>query len=229
MGKQRVGPNGERTPRGALIQVNRQLSALSLRICTVCHVLQHFDAYPRRGDPGPDVAPRCLECKRAADKRHYDENVATMRSRKAAYYRRNSARLLVEGRKRWQRNSKELNSKRIAERRVRRLTDPQFRLSERIAEQMRRVLKGEKRGRPTESMLDYTFDELRAHLERQFLRGMTWENMRDWHIDHIVPLASFSFDGPDHPEFKRAWALTNLRPLWARENVAKGHKRITLL
>ena len=53
--------------------------------------------------------------------------------------------------------------------------------------------------------------------------------MGEWHIDHIVPLASFVIAGPDDPELRRAWALTNLRPLWAKDNMRKGAKVETLL
>lgn len=61
-----------------------------------------------------------------------------------------------------------------------------------------------------------------AHLERQFLPGMTWENRGEWHIDHIRPLCSFQFQTPDCPQFREAWALTNLQPLWAQDNLKKG-------
>jgi 5-methylcytosine-specific restriction endonuclease McrA len=50
-----------------------------------------------------------------------------------------------------------------------------------------------------------------------------------WHIDHIIPISSFSFSSPEDPEFKAAWALTNLRPLWAAQNISKGAKREVLL
>jgi len=77
----------------------------------------------------------------------------------------------------------------------------------------------------TFKLLGYTRDQLMAHLERQFLPGMTWENYGPvWHIDHIVPLAVHNYEAPHHADFKRAWALSNLRPLWARDNMAKGAK-----
>jgi 5-methylcytosine-specific restriction endonuclease McrA len=55
---------------------------------------------------------------------------------------------------------------------------------------------------------------------------MTWDNYAHdtWHIDHIVPLSSFLFDTPDDPGFKSAWALANLQPLWAKENMSKGNR-----
>lgn len=73
--------------------------------------------------------------------------------------------------------------------------------------------------------IDYTVAELRTHLEKQFSGKMSWENhgLRGWHIDHIVPVSHFGSD------IRSAWALTNLRPLWAKENQAKTNKRIFLV
>lgn len=70
----------------------------------------------------------------------------------------------------------------------------------------------------------------RAHLEKQFTRRMSWDNYGSyWHLDHIIPMASFKFDTPDDDAFKMCWAITNLRPLAAQENMQKGPKRTLLL
>ena len=60
-----------------------------------------------------------------------------------------------------------------------------------------------------------------AHLEVRFQPGMSWDNYGEWHIDHIVPLAAFNYETPDDLDFGRAWALENLQPLWAKENIRK--------
>lgn len=111
----------------------------------------------------------------------------------------------------------------------RRLADPVKRLHARVSNQVWQALRGRKSGRSTESLLGYTFAELHAHLERQFTKGMTWENYGQWHIDHIIPLSSFTIAGPGDPELRRAWGMTNLRPLWAEENLLKRNKRVSLL
>jgi hypothetical protein len=90
------------------------------------------------------------------------------------------------------------------------------------------VVRGLKNGRSWQDLVGYTAEELMAHLERQFLPGMDWENRKLWHIDHIVPVSSFSLT-PECPDFKACWALTNLRPLWGADNIRKKDKRIYLL
>lgn len=94
---------------------------------------------------------------------------------------------------------------------------------------MHRALGRGKAGRSWREFVPYTLDDLMAHLERQFLPGMTWANRGEWHIDHIRPLCSFKFTTPDDAEFRAAWALSNLRPLWALDNIRKNGRRDLLL
>lgn len=94
-----------------------------------------------------------------------------------------------------------------------------------------KAIKGNKGGESWLSIVGYTYEELKAHLERQFTKGMTWKNYgAHWHIDHITPIAAFDFDSSDKNEvIKQCWALTNLRPLIAVENSRKRHSRQFLL
>lgn len=73
-------------------------------------------------------------------------------------------------------------------------------------------------------LLGCTIGEFVSHIESQWLPGMSWSNWsRDgWHIDHIVPMAAF--DLTDDEQRKKACHYTNLRPLWAKDNLAKGSK-----
>jgi hypothetical protein len=64
--------------------------------------------------------------------------------------------------------------------------------------------------------------ELVAHLEAQFLPGMTWDNygLHGWHIDHIRPCASFDLTDPEQQ--RECFHYTNLQPLWAEDNIRKS-------
>lgn len=106
---------------------------------------------------------------------------------------------------------------------------PDRAIHHRIGAQIRYALGSGKGGKSAFDLVGYSVEELMCHLERQFVRGMSWENMGEWHIDHIIPINSFRISGPDDPAISLAWALTNLRPLWARENISKGDKRTLLV
>ena len=73
-------------------------------------------------------------------------------------------------------------------------------------------------------LLGCTINELKIHLEKQFKRGMTWENYgkKGWHIDHIIPCASFNLTNMKQRE--ECFHYTNLQPLWWWENLSKGKK-----
>lgn len=116
-----------------------------------------------------------------------------------------------------------------AARRRRFAKNPAFAINCRISNAIGLSIKGEKAGRKWEALVGYSLADLMAHLERQFLSGMTWENRGDWEIDHIVPLASFEFNCPEDEQFRAAWALTNLRPLWRGANRQKKAKRTHLI
>lgn len=91
------------------------------------------------------------------------------------------------------------------------------------------IKKGSKRGRKTFDLLGYTVDQLKDHIESRFLPGMDWDNYGKygWHIDHIIPLSAHNYETPDDIDFKRAWALSNLQPLWATDNLTKNAKLTT--
>lgn len=108
-------------------------------------------------------------------------------------------------------------------------TRPEWMLSRRISAGIWKVAGGKAKSFHWLDFLGYSVDELRSHLERQFTKGMSWENMGEWHIDHIVPVSSFSISGNRDPQLKRAWGLPNLRPLWGKENMSKGAKIVSLL
>jgi len=95
-------------------------------------------------------------------------------------------------------------------------------INHRISSGIRQSLRMAKQGHRWESLVGFSLSELMAHLEDQFLPGMTWANRYEWHIDHRRPLCSFEFQTPDCPQFREAWALTNLQPLWAVDNLIKG-------
>lgn len=67
---------------------------------------------------------------------------------------------------------------------------------------------------------------LKQLLETQFKPGWNWKNHgKLWEVDHIRPLASFDFSGPDAKEqLKLCFHWMNVRPLEKTLNRAKGAK-----
>lgn len=108
----------------------------------------------------------------------------------------------------------------------RRKTNLKYNLNHKIRGAILKALKRNKNGYHWEDLVDYTLDALINRLFQTMPKGYNWEDyMRGkLHIDHIVPNDAFNYDDPKHPDFKKCWALSNLRLLPARENLVKGNK-----
>lgn len=74
-----------------------------------------------------------------------------------------------------------------------------------------------------------SLEELKNHIEEQFLEGMSWENYGEdinknrvnaWHIDHKIPCKAFNLSNEN--EVKACFHYRNLRPLWATDNIVKS-------
>lgn len=168
-----------------------------------------------------------------------------VKEKKRASYQRNKKAIAARKKERWNLLSPEKKAETYAaearwrqqnpdrttatrkRRKAKMLADPKCRLDMCMSSRMNGALRSAgsgKGGRSWKSMVDYTLDELMVHLEKQFLPGMSWDLRGKIHIDHIRPLCSFRYSSPSDPEFKEAWALANLRPLWARDNIIKGRR-----
>jgi mannose/fructose/N-acetylgalactosamine-specific phosphotransferase system component IIB len=90
-------------------------------------------------------------------------------------------------------------------------------------------------------ILPYNIEELKNHLESQFESWMNWNNSGryliskwddndqstwTWQIDHIIPHSTFKYTSMEDQSFQECWALGNLRPYSAKQNVIDGTSRI---
>lgn len=107
-------------------------------------------------------------------------------------------------------------------RRTRVKTDPLFKFVLVLREHSRRAFKriGVKKPTNTQTLLGCNWQEARAHFEKLFQPGMTWSNHGEWHVDHIIPIASAT----TLEEAIKLNHISNLQPLWAEDNLVKGHK-----
>jgi hypothetical protein len=80
--------------------------------------------------------------------------------------------------------------------------------------------KGYKKSSKTQKMLGVDWEVCKQHIEKQFTKGMNWSNQGDWHIDHIIPLASAN----NEKDLMKLCYYRNLQPLWAEDNLMKSAK-----
>ena len=104
-------------------------------------------------------------------------------------------------------------------------------LSHIVSQRVRSALKDDKELHSIE-YIGCDINTLKIHLEKQFEENMNWENMNwenygEWHIDHIIPIKyKENNEVPSLEVTIKRLHYTNLQPMWAAENIAKGNRFI---
>lgn len=163
-----------------------------------------------------------IEYRKKYAKQYYRDNLENEKKRHKRFIA-NNPNYYKEYNKKWRVNNPEYDKEWCRDRREK---DPTFRLSKNISRMIRKSIHNNKDGYHWENLLGYSLRDLMAHLESKFENDMTWQNMGEWHIDHIKPISSFSFISCKDKEFKECWSLNNLQPLWAVENIKKGNRLV---
>ena len=189
-----------------------------------CHkagIPQPIEGFSKNKSTSDGLEYKCKKCEKARQAADHANN----RARRAEYNAQpeNKARLKAYHTVYY---AQPENKARVNQReRQRRRDDPSWRVKRNVSKSICQALKlrGKTKGGRTFDHLPYTPKGLMEHIEKQFDEHMTWDNQGTyWHIDHIRPHASFKYDSLDHPDFQKCWALENLRPLEASENIRKN-------
>lgn len=157
-------------------------------------------------------------------RKYYAQNLDKERERGREKARRCRPRMM-EYAIRWRKNNPDKWKEIIKRRHLKKLSSLRGKLENRIHSGIYQSLrKGTKNRQRWELLVGYTVDQLKTHLEKKFTDGMSWNNIGKWHIDHIIPISAFNFEKPEDIDFKKCWALSNLQPMWAKNNIKKFNK-----
>lgn len=117
--------------------------------------------------------------------------------------------------------SQSLNCK--LKRKARYKQNPYYKLQSNLRIRINLAIKSAKtkRSNKTTELLGCSIKDVRKYLESLWLPGMNWENysLEGWHIDHIIPVNTFDLTNPEQQ--KKCFHYTNLRPLWAKDNLSR--------
>jgi hypothetical protein len=220
-----------------------QREAVALDMCDL-----HYRRWRRHGDPlykDKDLKrlatkKRCSKCgevkptsefyyaKRYTDKKYPScktckNNVPRTRAHRKPKPNREKRAL---SNRLWRRNNPEKAREIYNRYGKKRLGTPEGKLNCNMSAAVRNCVHGIKKSRRWEGLVGYSFAQLKRHLGKQLLPGMTWENYgrNGWHVDHKIPKTAFNFKTSDDIDFKRCWALKNLRPMWEPDNIRKKDK-----
>ena len=165
-------------------------------------------------------------------KQYREKNKATLLLKSKTFYKNNKSAIIAYQKKYIKR---------------RRNTNFSFRLKCIISSSISRVLKlnfSSKNNKSCLKDLPFSMQELKEHIEKQFaLPGNEWMNLKNygrynsetwndndqltwvWNLDHIIPHSLFAYSSMEDQSFKECWALSNLRPYSAKQNIIDGNRR----
>lgn len=208
-----------------------------MKICTICEQELDLSCFTRDRQKKDGLRSSCKTCseKKHKEGRDRPERKAKISSYHKTYYKENRERARAYQTanrdrrsaymKEWRTEKKEkivaykrhYEKKRLAE-------DPQYKLIKTLRNRILAALKGGAKHTSTIDLLGCSLSTLKTHLENQFQPGMTWANhsRKGWHIDHILPCASFDLSTIEGQ--RRCFHYTNMQPLWATDNCRKGDR-----
>lgn len=192
-----------------------QIKAKTEKTCTECGEIKPVSSFCKDKKKLDGLHNECKECRSERNKEWASKNLAMLRESAAKRRRRPESRVKILAVKKQYRVKNKYNPKHI--------------LYSRIQSWMNNHFNKSVPSKKWAKILGYTPEELKAHIEKQFTKGMSWERKSEIHLDHIVPVSSFNITSIDHPDFHACYGLHNLRPMWAKDNMSKGKKILFLL
>ena len=217
----------------------RQINTVTHKCCPKCHALKDRSEYYKNSKRRDKIDVYCKICSMQTKKEHLrtsEKAREKTRERRRKYVEKHPEKVLEISK-----TFREKHKEKIADRRKteeskaysreymkKRRLEPIFKMKNNISRQIGHALKrrgSSKHGQTVLDKLNYSIEQLKEHLEKQFDFNMNWENYGTyWHIDHIIPHSGFSYVSMDDEDFKKCWSLDNLRPLEAIENIKKSNK-----
>lgn len=171
---------------------------------------------------------------RAACERYKKRNPELILSRAREYYHRNRDASRKRALDYYYRNRNKQRANNLAWKKLhpenlrvhqrRQRMKPNVKLRHNLATRLLTSLKQQWKSGRTIELLGCSIPDFRIYLESLFEAGMSWDNYgpNGWHIDHIMPCAIFDLTRADHQ--RRCFHFSNMQPMWAADNLAKGKK-----
>jgi len=214
----------------------------SCRKCVDCQAEYYEERKEEWSAKGAEYRRQNPEKKRQRDRDYHYKNRDRVLEQKKEYWHRTRIEQLARKKeyrdknkektrasiRRWESENKErVLASKLRYEKERRANDPIYAIKRRMRVAVSRFARayGYEKSARTEAIIGCSWQEFRLHIERQFHNGMNWDNMDKWHIDHIVPMASAKTE----EDVLRLNHFTNLRPLWAIDNLKKSNSAIFLL
>lgn len=175
--------------------------------CSKCELTKLTSEFHKNKLHATGYEKRCKSCRKEISKRDYNKRSDQIKVQTNIYYKNNKPKVR-EARKTYQKN------------RIK--TDIKYKLIRNLRNRLYYALEKTSWKKNTHfyQYIGCSLEELKLHIEKQFLPNMSWENYGKWHIDHIKALSKANTE----QELYSLCHYTNLQPLWAEDNLSKSNK-----
>lgn len=206
-----------------------------MKTCTKCNIQKDYSAFNKMKSSKDGHRPQCKSCRSVETKSYREKNKDKIKANNLKFYNINKEQrkdyhakwrelnkeyVREYSRKLSKINAEEKRAKRNRYIKNKRNSDPVYRLRQVVRCRLRMffTLSSFRKNCKTIDLIGCDFETLKNHLESQFKDGMSWDNMGQWHIDHIKPL----YLAKDEKSIYELCNYKNLQPLWAKDNLIKG-------
>lgn len=229
-----------------------------MKVCTKCKVEKDESCFSKQKDKKDGLKSWCKACIKLLSAKYISDNKASLNEKNRqnyidnpgyyARYRENNAEQIKEYLKEYNLlNKEEIREHKRNYENAKYNTDSSYKLRKVVSNAVYTGLQkagGSKDNRSCLDYLEYSLQELEAHIEKQFLEPgnewMNWDNQGvynpitwddndpttwTWNLDHIIPQSKFEFISMQDEQFGKCWALNNLRPYSSKLNVTEKDRR----
>lgn len=212
-----------------------------MKTCAKCNTEKEYNQYYKKQISKDGYNNICIPCRKGYNELNKENT--------QKYYKENKERYQENGKKHYSENKEKINNKSIEWgknnpekrkeiqdkwnknnreyfkiwRKNKWETDPNFKLRIILGARLNDILKRIKLNKSSSiiSFIGCPIEELKIHIENQFLPEFTWDNHGEiWELDHIIPC--FNFDMENVEEQKKCFHYTNLQPLFKTTRIAKS-------
>lgn len=199
-----------------------------MKICSKCKQNKFLSCFYKCAGAKDGLKHQCKECSNKYYKKWSEDNKENLLQNWSEYRKNNKEKILQFNRGYYYTTIK---------------NDPVKNIRKIVSHSINKSLKlnnSSKNGKSITKHLSYTIEDLKEHLRSQFEPWMSWNNhgaynkktWKDdntltwfWQIDHIIPVCNFNYTSMNDPEFQKCWALENLRPLSAKQNIIDNARK----
>ena len=197
---------------------------MAKKYCWYCDKNLDTSLYHKSKSRADGLQGMCRECHKLYRSKWLEKNKIEYKET-CRLWRSKNKKHQYKKQKQWQKKNLEYFRKRNREYKAqKRQDDPIFRITSNLRTRVRKAIKGINKSQTTIGLLGCSIEQFKNYIEKQFKKGMTWNNYGKWELDHIKPWCSFDLTYPEQQ--KQCFNYSNTQPLWRKEHRLKTQQDV---